>query len=156
MKQAIDTQETAKTQARYDRIAPVYDVMEWVTEAGVFEKWRPKLWSLVPVGRILEVGVGTGKNFVSTRCSGSCAIHVHEGHYPMLQRVCKSAGIDRRRFHALRHSSVLDALDAGISVDKVQKQLGHTKLQTTLNYLWGRNEDRARAYQECSLSNNLI
>jgi len=63
MKQLIDTQETARTQARYDRIAPVYDVMEWVTETAAFQRWRQKLWSLVPVGRVLEVGVGTGKNF---------------------------------------------------------------------------------------------
>lgn len=63
MKQAIDTQETAKTQARYERIAPVYDVMEWVTETTAYQKWRQKLWSLVPAGRVLEVGVGTGKNF---------------------------------------------------------------------------------------------
>jgi len=77
------------------------------------------------------------------------------GIYAMLQRVCEDAGIDRRRFHALRHSSALDALDAGISVDKVQKQLGHANLQTTLNYLRGRDEDRARAYRECSLSKNL-
>lgn len=32
MKQAIDTRETAKTQARYDRLALLYDVMEWATE----------------------------------------------------------------------------------------------------------------------------
>ena len=153
---AVEDRATRIARKRYDRNAAVYDLMELAVESSRFKAWRKLLWSKVEGERILEVGVGTGKNFVSTRCSGSCAIHVHEGHYPMLQRVCKSAGIDRRRFHALRHSSVLDALDAGISVDKVQKQLGHTKLQTTLNYLWGRNEDRARAYQECSLSNNLI
>ena len=63
MVQEIDTRETVKTQVRYDRIAPVYDVMEWVTETSAFQKWRPKVWSLVPAGRVLEVGVGTGKNF---------------------------------------------------------------------------------------------
>jgi len=59
----VDARETEKTQARYDRIAPIYDVMEWVTETTAFQNWREKLWSLVPAGRILEVGVGTGKNF---------------------------------------------------------------------------------------------
>ncbi|MCB0194559.1 MAG: tyrosine-type recombinase/integrase [Anaerolineae bacterium] len=78
-----------------------------------------------------------------------------KGIYSMLQRVCKAAGINRRKFHALRHSSALDALESGISVDKVQKQLGHANLQTTMNYLRGRDEDRARAYQERSLSENL-
>jgi phosphatidylethanolamine/phosphatidyl-N-methylethanolamine N-methyltransferase len=62
MSQLIDTQETAKTQARYNRIAPIYDVMEIFAERR-FTPWRQKLWSEVPDGQILEVGVGTGKNF---------------------------------------------------------------------------------------------
>jgi ubiquinone/menaquinone biosynthesis C-methylase UbiE len=63
MSVAIDLdQETAATKARYDRIAPVYDAMEWFTERSSFQKWRQKLWSRVPAGHVLEVGVGTGKN----------------------------------------------------------------------------------------------
>lgn len=54
--------ETALTKARYDRIAPVYDAMEWVIERFAFEPWRRELWSRVPEGRVLEVGIGTGKN----------------------------------------------------------------------------------------------
>jgi phosphatidylethanolamine/phosphatidyl-N-methylethanolamine N-methyltransferase len=57
----IDRQ-TAATQARYDRIAPVYDLMEWFVENSAFQEWRKDLWSRLPSGRILEVGVGTGKN----------------------------------------------------------------------------------------------
>ena len=60
-------QETAKTRDRYNRIAPVYDSMEWVTEWAAFQHWRQRLWTLVPSGRILEVGVGTGKNFTYHR-----------------------------------------------------------------------------------------
>lgn len=54
--------DTAATKARYDRIAPVYDAMEWFTECFAFQDWRRDLWSRVPAGRVLEVGVGTGKN----------------------------------------------------------------------------------------------
>lgn len=54
--------ETAATKARYDRIAPFYDAMEWFTERFAFQDWRQDLWSRVPAGRVLEVGVGTGKN----------------------------------------------------------------------------------------------
>jgi hypothetical protein len=32
--------ETAATKARYDRIAPLYDVMEWATERLAFQAWR--------------------------------------------------------------------------------------------------------------------
>ena len=62
MSEVRSRQETAKTQARYNRIAPIYDLMEVFTERR-FVPWRKKLWSLIPDGRVLEVGVGTGKNF---------------------------------------------------------------------------------------------
>ena len=62
MSETIDEQETATTEARYDRIAPIYDLMEVLPERR-FSDWREKLWAQVPEGRILEVGVGTGKNF---------------------------------------------------------------------------------------------
>lgn len=54
--------ETAATQARYNRIAPFYDAMEWFSERSAFQEWRKELWGRVPGGRVLEVGVGTGKN----------------------------------------------------------------------------------------------
>ena len=57
----MEPERTAKTQARYDRIAPIYDLMELLPELQ-FRFWREKLWAQVPEGRILEVGVGTGKN----------------------------------------------------------------------------------------------
>lgn len=54
--------QTELTRARYDRIAPMYDRMEGITERVAFSRWRQELWSHLPPGRILEVGVGTGKN----------------------------------------------------------------------------------------------
>lgn len=61
---AIDqaTRQTAATRARYNRIAPMYDTMEAFTERTTFGSWRLGLWAAVPAGRVLEVGVGTGKN----------------------------------------------------------------------------------------------
>jgi len=47
---------------RYDRIAPVYDLMEGLIEWSRYSKWRQLLWSKVEGTHILEVGVGTGKN----------------------------------------------------------------------------------------------
>jgi ubiquinone/menaquinone biosynthesis C-methylase UbiE len=54
--------QTATTQARYDRIAPLYDAMEWFTERAAFQDWRATLWARLPEGRVIDVGVGTGKN----------------------------------------------------------------------------------------------
>ncbi|MFQ6039958.1 MAG: class I SAM-dependent methyltransferase [Candidatus Poribacteria bacterium] len=49
------------TRKRYNRIAAVYDLMEKPVEMLFFRHWRRKLFSQVK-GRVLEVGVGTGKN----------------------------------------------------------------------------------------------
>lgn len=56
------SEETKVTRARYNRLAPIYDLMEFLPEQR-FAGWRKQLWARVAAGRILEVGVGTGKNF---------------------------------------------------------------------------------------------
>lgn len=48
---------------RYDRIAPVYDFMQGWSERGRPSLWRKLLWSKATGSRLLEIGVGTGKNF---------------------------------------------------------------------------------------------
>ena len=48
---------------RYDRIAPYFEMMEAMMEGLFFKSWRKNLWSRVEGHHILEVGVGTGKNF---------------------------------------------------------------------------------------------
>jgi ubiquinone/menaquinone biosynthesis C-methylase UbiE len=51
-----------KTQQRYDRQASLFDVMEAPVEFVAFKALRKGLWSGVQGERILEIGVGTGKN----------------------------------------------------------------------------------------------
>lgn len=57
----LSEKETLATQARYNRIAPLYDWMEALMERR-YSGWRERAWSLVSGPQILEVGVGTGKN----------------------------------------------------------------------------------------------
>ena len=59
---AVDREETAEVQRRYDRIAPFYDLIQWLFELRA-RRWRRDLVSRIEGSRILEVGVGTGKNF---------------------------------------------------------------------------------------------
>jgi ubiquinone/menaquinone biosynthesis C-methylase UbiE len=47
---------------KYDRIAPVYDFWDIIPERLFYRAWRHQLWSRLAAERILEIGVGTGKN----------------------------------------------------------------------------------------------
>ena len=62
MTDQIDNHETTRTRDRYQRISQVYDTVEILPERR-YISWRERLWSLVRGPDILEVGVGTGKNF---------------------------------------------------------------------------------------------
>ena len=44
-------------------MAPYFEALEAVMEGLFFKSWRKKLWEKVEGYHILEVGVGTGKNF---------------------------------------------------------------------------------------------
>lgn len=61
-KQRDSNQDTRLTQGRYDRQASLFDFMEAPIEFVAFKPLRKRLWSDVRGGRILEIGVGTGKN----------------------------------------------------------------------------------------------
>ncbi|MDD2758715.1 MAG: class I SAM-dependent methyltransferase [Methylomonas sp.] len=52
-----------KIRQRYDRLAPWFDSLEGFLEGLVFHRLRKKLWAKACGEHILEVGVGTGKNF---------------------------------------------------------------------------------------------
>ena len=58
---AVNKEATATTRARYQRLSRIYDLMEALPERRFYPR-REKVWSLVHGPRVLEVGVGTGKN----------------------------------------------------------------------------------------------
>jgi ubiquinone/menaquinone biosynthesis C-methylase UbiE len=58
----MSTRRTEVVKKRYNRIATMYDLMEGITERSRYSRWRQVLWSKVEGKKILEVGVGTGKN----------------------------------------------------------------------------------------------
>lgn len=53
--------KTYKIKSRYNRYAYFYDILEAPVEFLVFGKWRKSILEHLK-GRILEVGIGTGKN----------------------------------------------------------------------------------------------
>ena len=54
--------DTAHTRNRYEWIAPLYNLMEWPVEQLWYKKWRRELWQHISGPKVLEIGVGTGKN----------------------------------------------------------------------------------------------
>jgi ubiquinone/menaquinone biosynthesis C-methylase UbiE len=58
----VMTHHRRDIETRYDRIASVYDMLDAVPERLFYRAWRRRLWEKVVAQRILEVGVGTGKN----------------------------------------------------------------------------------------------
>ena len=60
---AAEETATKNAKKRYDRIAPIYDRLESLVERSQYRHWRSLLWSKVEGNNILEIGVGTGKNF---------------------------------------------------------------------------------------------
>ena len=60
MKNQMD--RNAKSRQRFDRIAPVFDLLQWPMERLFMAGWRKRAISELGNGRLLEVGVGTGKN----------------------------------------------------------------------------------------------
>jgi ubiquinone/menaquinone biosynthesis C-methylase UbiE len=66
MTRDLDHNATTSTRATYARIAPLYDFLETLPEQR-YKTWRRRFWQEIkrkmsPGGRLLEVGVGTGKN----------------------------------------------------------------------------------------------
>ncbi|MCF7971110.1 MAG: class I SAM-dependent methyltransferase [Methylococcaceae bacterium] len=57
------TTQTDIIKKRYDRIAPYFDRIEAMMEKMMFGDLRARIWQQVSGENILEVGVGTGKNF---------------------------------------------------------------------------------------------
>ncbi len=98
----IDTKETRATQARYDRVAPVYDLMETLAEQR-YSSWRRHAWEYVAGPEILEVGVGTGKNM---------DYYPPDSHVTGVDISAKMLARARRRAEALSSNVTLRQMDA--------------------------------------------
>lgn len=69
-----------------------------------------------------------------------------------LNRVCKKAGIRHVTMHMLRHTFATKMIEAGVAPYVLQKLLGHTSIQTTINTHYNRRTDWG-----CNtVSNNLF
>lgn len=51
-----------------------------------------------------------------------------------IQRLARSAGVERATLHQFRHTCASDLLEDGVSVADVQKILGHAVIESTIRY----------------------
>ncbi len=58
----LKTPNPNRTRKRYDRLAFAYNFLEWPVEQFRFASWRLRLKNRIGGSRVLEAGVGTGKN----------------------------------------------------------------------------------------------
>jgi ubiquinone/menaquinone biosynthesis C-methylase UbiE len=88
-------QGTEKVKRRYNRISPYYDLMEWFLERIAFSGWRKKVFYSLVGDTILEVGVGTGKNFdFYPQGKEITAIDFSSGMLSRAQRKAEERGIE--------------------------------------------------------------
>ncbi len=59
---APDAEQTTIVREHYDRVAPLYNVLEVLLERSYYATWRTRLFSQVRGSAVLDIGVGTGKN----------------------------------------------------------------------------------------------
>jgi len=116
--QVKDSRSTDKTRKRYNRIAAFYDQMEWFVEKNVFRNWRKALWQKIKAEKILEIGVGTGKNIpFYPPTSDLTAVDLSEG--MMTKAVSRAEQLDRAvDFHLMDVESLTfpaDSFDAAVA-----------------------------------------
>ncbi len=58
----INKEQTRFVRERYNRISRLYNVLEWPMEIAFYRRWRRKLFARLQGRRVLEIGIGTGKN----------------------------------------------------------------------------------------------
>ena len=88
---------TKTARKRYNRVAPLYDFMENIVERSRYSEWRGLLWSKAEGTKVLEVGVGTGKNF--TYYPPNVEITAIDFSEKMLDRARQKAERDKIRVH---------------------------------------------------------
>ena len=97
--------EQAVVRGRYDRVAPIYDLVGYPVERLAFKRWRRQIWSKVEGTNLLEVGVGTGKNIA---------------HYPPGVHVT-GVDISPRMLERARHVAAASGADAEFTLMDVEQ-----------------------------------
>jgi len=92
MVKSLSNKETQFVTKRYNRFAPLYNIMESPLEYFLYRRWRNQLWDVIEGEEILEMGVGTGKNI---------SFYPDEGHITAID--ISGNMLKRARIKAMEH-----------------------------------------------------
>ena len=65
-----------------------------------------------------------------------------------LRTACKKIGIEKFRFHDLRHTAATNMVKAGVDLVTIKEILGHSTIQMTMVYCHSSQESKRKAVQE--------
>ena len=88
--------KNAKTIKRYNRYSYFYDLFDSLTENSLFKKWRREIITRLK-GKVLEIGVGTGKNL---------EYYNNEVQVTAIDFTPKMLGKARKKLHKLGKSNI--------------------------------------------------
>ncbi|RMD65818.1 class I SAM-dependent methyltransferase, partial [Candidatus Parcubacteria bacterium] len=79
--QKVNSAQTRYVRAKYDRTSRYYNLLEWPMERLFYQRWRRQLFARLQGRRVLEVGLGTGKNlpFYSEKSLEAVGLDFSEG-----------------------------------------------------------------------------
>jgi ubiquinone/menaquinone biosynthesis C-methylase UbiE len=95
--------DTSLARKRYNRNSRFYDYIELPIELFLFRHWRKNLFKHIKGPRVLEIGIGTGKNlkYYSNDYS-PVAIDLSEGMLAQAKPIAKSKGVSLVQMDAQR------------------------------------------------------
>ncbi len=94
-------QNTFMVREKYNRSSSFYDLMEFPMEFFWFRRWRKRLFRSVRGPRVLEVGIGTGKNLkYYTQKFWAIGMDLSEGMMSKAKPLAKAKGISMAQMDA--------------------------------------------------------
>jgi ubiquinone/menaquinone biosynthesis C-methylase UbiE len=95
--------DTSLARKRYNRNSRFYDFIEFPIEFLLFRHWRKYLFKHIKGPRVLEIGIGTGKNLKYYRNDYfPVAIDLSEGMLSQAKPIAKSKGVSLVQMDAQR------------------------------------------------------
>lgn len=103
-----------------------------------------KMWKTEQAKHLLKMGFGFSKNqLIFSNLENNSYLSIHFPKWKM-DTICKSHNFKRIKIHGFRHTHCCLLLSSGISLQDVQKRLGHSDMTITLKIYTHLSEQQER------------